>query len=1183
MTTTIGPATGGPAGIDPMARYEPSDGRAFMTGTQALVRLLVEQSRRDGAAGARAGVLVTGYQGSPLGVLDLELERNAAVLASHGIVHQPAVNEELAATALMGTQLVGVAGRLKTDRLVGMWYGKAPGLDRAGDAIRHANHIGCPPTGGVLAVVGDDAGAKSSTVPGASEATLAALQLPTLAPADPQDVIELGLHGYALSRLAGLWVGCKIATAVADGTQSVALAERPLPRPVTVEREGRPYVHTPAATLAGRSTMELERSLAYTRLEIARRYVTENRLNRAVVSGPADRIALVAAGKTWLDLRQALADLGLDDGELRRHGVRLVKLGAVYPLDRQGVRQLVGGLEEVLVVEEKRSFVEAQLRQLLYDLPDRPRVAGKQDHDGQVLLPANGELDPDRIAAAVAGVLERHHPVPAIARWREQRPPPRRTSLPLAVRTPFFCSGCPHNRSVKVPDGALVGGGIGCHGMAVLMKPAQVGRIMGLTQMGGEGAQWVGMAPFTEEGHIFQNLGDGTFFHSGSLAVRAAVASGANITYKILYNSAVAMTGGQAVAGSRSVGDLARMLLAEGARQVIVTSDDPKRTKATSRIPKGTPVWHRDRLAEAQERLAAVAGVTVLVHHQECAAEKRRKRKRRQAPDPVARAYVNQRLCEGCGDCGAKSNCLSVQSVETELGPKTHIHQPSCNKDYSCFDGDCPSFLSVIPSARSGPVAATAPTAGRLADLAPDDLPVPPLAARDHWTARFLGVGGTGVVTAAQVLATAAMLDGLEVRGLDQTGLAQKGGPVVSDLVVSGEPADVTNKLTGDSCDLYLGCDLVVAADPTNLAVADPDRTAAVASTALVPTGEMVGDAGATFPEVDRFVEVVAERSDRSRSVFLDAHRICETLFGGTELANTFLMGVAAQSGLLPVAPDVVEQALDRNGVAVATNLQAFRRGRQAVTDRAALEEAVAHLAEDGGRLDDEDRDGVDPRADERCHRAGLPDTGELGRLVRHRATDLFAYQDEAYAGRYVDAVAAVHRTEAARVPGHDELALAVARYLYKLMAYKDEYEVARLSLDPEVAEQVRREFGPDARYGVMLHPPILRAMGVHRKIRLERTARPTFRALRAMRTLRGTPFDPFGHTRVRRAERALVDEYRRLVDDLLGRLTAGNHADVVALASLPDVVRGYEEIKLRSIDDFRQQVSAAYQRLEGR
>ena len=1154
--------------VDLEAKYADSDGEAFMTGVQALVRLLIEQSRRDRADGSRAAALVSGYQGSPLGVVDLELGRNPTLLRDHGIVHQPAVNEELAATALLGSQLVGTSGTARFDRVVGMWYGKTPGLDRAADAIRHANHIGCPPSGGVLAVVGDDAAAKSSTLPGASEATLAALQIPTLYPADPSEVVELGLHGYTLSRLSGLWVGCKVATSVADGSQSVSLAATTPHRPVSVDLDGQPYVHSPSATLAGRSTLELERSLFYARLEIARRYVTENRINRIAVGGPRDTVGIISSGKTWLDVRQALSLLGLDDAELTRHGIRLIKLGAVYPLDGPGIRELTAGLRQVIVVEEKRAFIEAQLRELLYDDASRPMVLGKWDQHGQVLVPGNGELSPDGIAGILAAPLSSDHPIPSIRHWEERQDRGRLPiRVPLLVRTPFFCSGCPHNRSVKVPEGALVGAGIGCHGMAVLMKPAQVGTIMGLTQMGGEGAQWVGMAPFTAEEHIFQNLGDGTFFHSGSLALRAAVASAANITYKILFNSAVAMTGGQDVVGARSVADLARMLLAEGVGRVIVTSEEPKRL-AKSHLPSGVDLWHRDRLMEAQEVLSRQPGVTVLIHDQECAAEKRRKRKRGTLADPARRIFVNERICEGCGDCSVKSNSLSVQSVETEFGQKTHIHQPSCNKDYSCVDGDCPSFLSVIPAAGGARI-------GRPGRVGPDpisstELPTATRAPGSRWTVRLLGVGGTGVVTASQILGTAALADGLHIRGLDQTGLAQKGGPVLSDLVLADEPVDQGNKLTEGECDVYLGCDLVVAADPAYLAVADRGRTASIISTARVPTGDMVGEDRATFPEADQFVSAIRERSDDARSMFVDAHQICETLFEGTEFVNVFLLGVAVQTGALPVSTESIEHAIELNGVAAEKNLQAFRRGRQLVVDPGGLHDAVLASSRPVGPAAGPPEELVIAI----CGEVGLPVEGEVGTLVRHRIADLISYQHTTYARHYAEFVARVYESERHQVPGHDELTLAVARYLYKLMAYKDEYEVARLSLDPEVAQNVEQEFGGGARYAAMLHPPVLRAIGLRRKIRLQRSAVPVFTVLRAMRRVRGTPFDLFGYARVRRVERHLVGEYRVLVEQAMANLVPETHGAAVAIASLPDAVRGYESIKLQSVEEFRRQAA---------
>jgi indolepyruvate ferredoxin oxidoreductase len=877
----------------------------------------------------------------------------------------------------------------------------------------------------------------------------------------------------------------------------------------------------------------------------------------------------------------------LDDTQLHLNGIRLIKLDAIHPLDRTDVREFSRGLACLIVVEEKQSFIEAQIRDLLYDDASHPMIVGKFDSEGGILFPANGDLDVDRVAVALARVLSDRLPIPALEAWQEKN---RTCSAPseerprLIVRTPFFCSGCPHNRSVKVPDGALVGGGIGCHGMAVLMKPSQVGNIMGLTQMGGEGAQWVGMAPFTEQRHIFQNLGDGTFFHSGSLAVRAAVASGVNVTYKLLYNSAVAMTGGQKVVGSRSVGDISRMLLAEGVRRIIVTSDDPARTKATG-LPSEAEVWHRDRLLEAQEVLAAISGVTVLIHDQECAAEKRRKRKRGRAEDPARRIVINPRLCEGCGDCGTKSNCLSVQTVDTEFGPKAHIHQPSCNKDYSCVDGDCPSFVSVLPASAGSPLQSYGGDGGRgrgddgaggsrLEVLSAAGLPPPPVRHRDPWTIRLLGVGGTGVVTASQVLATAATIEGRHVRGSDQTGLSQKAGPVISDLSITETPVDGAHKLARGTCDLYLACDLVVGADPNLLDVADPARTAVVASSSVVPTGDMVGNTLSPLPDGDRLLESLKARSDPSSSVCLDAHHLCEVLFGGTEFVNTFLLGVAWQSGLIPVGSASIEAALQMNGVAVSTNMQAFRRGRQFAADRSSFESATTAIMgarEPSAGINDE----LSGLACTICAELGLPEDGGLAALVRHRTADLIGYQNAQYASEYAGFVAHVHRVEQSRVPGHDQLSIAVARYLYKLMAYKDEYEVARLSIDPDTIAFIQGEFEPTSRYSVLLHPPILRSLGLQKKIELQKTARPLFRVLRSMRRLRGTPLDPFGYAKVRKIERQLIAEYRTLIGDALGVLSSSNHGTAIALASLADVIRGYEGIKLASVEEFHRRAAA--------
>ena len=656
--------------------------------------------------------------------------------------------------------------------------------------------------------------------------------MPTLYPADPAEVVTLGLHGIALSRAAGLWAGLKIVTAVAEGAMTCMVGGFGSVLPYT-EIDGKPWRHKVTGHLLQPTLGLLERDLYRARLEIARRYAAANQLNQIPVRSAGDSIGLAASGKTWLDLRQALTALGLDDGALRRRGVRLLKLGMVWPLEPGIVREFAAGLREIVVVEEKRAFIETAFKDILYGVPGPPMVYGKRGPDGAALLAEHGELDPDAIAVALAGRLG----VPAPARR------PRRSSITLTLtpRTPYFCSGCPHNTSTKPAEGSLVGGGIGCHAMVLMMDPKQVGEVTGLTQMGGEGTQWIGMAPFVEARHLVQNLGDGTFHHSGSLAIRAAVASGVNITYKLLHNGTVAMTGGQDAVGALPVPRITRLLAAEGVARTIVTVDDPQRYRGVP-FPKGTEVWHRDRLAEAQRVLAAVPGVTVLIHDQACAAETRRKRKRGTAPTPATRIMINERVCEGCGDCGAKSNCVSVQPADTEFGRKTRIDQSSCNFDFSCVRGDCPSFLEVT----SGNV-----VRGAAEPLDAGEFPAPPAAGQRNVTLRIAGVGGTGVVTAAQILAVAAVIAGRHVRGMDQTGLAQKGGAVVSDLKITTEPVEAGARLARGECDLYLGADLLAAADAATLEVTDPERTVAVVSTTKVPTGHMVVDATASFPDVD--------------------------------------------------------------------------------------------------------------------------------------------------------------------------------------------------------------------------------------------------------------------------------------------------------------------------------------------
>ena len=1122
-------------------RYQRQDGTIYLTGIQALVRMLFDRARYDRERGAATACFVSGYEGSPLGGYDLELARQRALLDEYGIVHQPGLNEELAATSVSGSQLAGQVGDAKQDGVTGIWYGKAPGLDRATDALRHANMTGTSPAGGAVALVGDDPAAKSSTLPCSSEMALAGLMMPTFYPADAAEALVHGQHAIELSRASGLWSAMKVVTAMADGASTALVSPHwQAPDLSELPSAGQPgglraYAHRPQARLLGAELAELERSQQFTRLPIATEYIRRSGLN--VITGPRDaRIGLVAAGKTYLDLRQALTALGLTEADLERHGIRLLKLGVIYPVEPTIVAEFAGGLDEILVIEDKRAFVEDAVKSVLYGRANAPAVYGKRAPDGSPLFAPVGELDSD----AVADSLARHLTAAGIG--VTQRPPRERVMLPLAQRMPYFCSGCPHNSSTKVAPGTLVGAGIGCHAMVAFMAPEQVGDVIGLCQMGGEGAMWMGIAPFVTQRHLVQNLGDGTFAHSGSLAIRAAVASGANITFKLLRNSAVAMTGGQQAVGELPVDRLLTLLAAEGVRKVVVTTDDPARLKRQLGhrfINHGADIRHRDDLLDVQRELAAIDGVTVLVHDQECAAEKRRKRRRGKVAAPAQRAFINERVCEGCGDCGRASNCLSVQPVATEFGRKTRIHQSSCNLDFSCLNGDCPSFLSVTPAAATGRRPAVP------APLESTELAEPAqLFSPDGFTMRITGVGGTGVVTVAQILGTAFAADGRQVRSLDQTGLAQKGGAVVSDLSVAAGPAERSAKLGYGECDLYLGCDSLVATDGTQLRAASKDKTIAVVSTTEVPTGQMVTDVSQRFPAPGRVTAAIEERVRSAR--FLDASAIAKNLFGDEQFANMILVGAAYQAGALPVSAEAIEHAIRLNGVAADANIRAFRAGRTVPDGTPAV---------------------TAPEAD------AAPAEPSLADHVSRRVSELAAFQDRACADDYAAFVASVQAREAA-VTGGEELTRAVAQHLHKLTAYKDEYEVARLSLDPALDEAVRAQFGDGARYAYRLHPPVLRALGLKHKVSLGPWFRPAFATLVAMRRLRGTPLDPFGYTEVRRAERALITEYREVIGQLLAGLTPGNHGLAVEIAALPDMIRGYEHVKLATVRAYHEKLA---------
>ncbi|ADG78402.1 Pyruvate/ketoisovalerate oxidoreductase OS=Tsukamurella paurometabola (strain ATCC 8368 / DSM/ CCUG 35730 / CIP 100753 / JCM 10117 / KCTC 9821 / NBRC 16120/ NCIMB 702349 / NCTC 13040) OX=521096 GN=Tpau_1784 PE=4 SV=1 [Tsukamurella paurometabola] len=1142
-------------------RYTREQGTIYLTGIQALVRMVRDRARLDRRQNLTTGSFISGYEGSPLAGYDLEIAKRGKYLTEYDIVHRPGLNEELAATSVMGSQVAAQVGTLARglDGVVGYWYGKAPGLDRATDALRHANLIGTHASGGAVALVGDDPGAKSSTVPCASEMALADLYMPILYPADSQDILDLGVHAAIMSRVSGLWTSLKISAHVADGASCADVhPDRVLP----VYGDLGMSPHVPSGKLLGANLMELEQNQLTVRMPRATEYARINRLNRITVRSSDDRIGIVAAGKTYMDVRESLRLIGIDDAELNKLGIRILKMGMVYPFERQIMHEFIDGLDEVIVVEEKRDFLETMMRDILFRHPGAPNIVGKANEDGSTLFSRFGELDQDSVTRGLASRLARVHGVSAARDWLDRKAQQRtRIELPLAVRSPYFCSGCPHNTSTKVTDDTLVGAGIGCHAMVLLMDPQQVGDITGVTQMGGEGAQWVGMAPFLTEKHFVQNIGDGTFMHSGSLALRQSVASGERITYKLLFNGTVAMTGGQDPVGQMTLPQICALLQAERVTKIVVTSDDPKRT-AASGLPKGVQVRHREDMIEVQRELAELPGVTVLVHDQYCAAEKRRKRKRDKYPTPNQRVVINERICEGCGDCGVKSNCLSVHPVETEFGRKTRIDQSSCNLDFSCLKGDCPSFVTVTPGTQ-GKIRKSVP------DIGADDVPQPVKARResDGFAIRVTGIGGTGVVTVSQILATATVLDGHVARTVDMTGMAQKGGAVISDVKVSAGYVEQAAKVASGDCDVYLSCDGLVGVDPANLKVASPERTTSIVSTTKIPTGQMVIDTAVGYPDQGSIHAAIDQAS--LRSVYLDPGDLTLQLFGDEQYANMFMVGAAFQTGALPISSASIERAIGLNGVAVEKNLQAFRRGRQSVADPAAVTAAIdalhpmpapvalsAFATAQAGKLDGA--------------------SAEVLRQVALRVDELVAYQDQAYATRYADDVARVFRAEKAW--GSEDLTAAVAHNLHKLMAYKDEYEVARLSQDAEFAAQVADEFGADAKKAIRLHPPTLREMGLKNKLALGEWVNPGMKTLATMKRLRGTKLDPFGMTAMRRMERTLIAEYRALIGLMIaavegGRVTDEQREQVIALAELPDMVRGYEGVKTANVEKYRAAV----------
>jgi indolepyruvate ferredoxin oxidoreductase len=1141
-------------------KYTVERGRVFLTGTQALIRLLMLQRARDAAAGLNTAGFVSGYRGSPLGGLDQALARARAHLERSHIVFQPGVNEDLAATAVWGTQQVTMFPRAKYDGVFGMWYGKGPGVDRCGDVFKHANAAGTAPHGGVLVLAGDDHAAKSSTLPHQSEHIFKACLIPVLNPASVQDYLDLGLHGYAMSRYSGLWVAFKCVTDVVESGSSVEVD------PSRIQTRIPSDFVLPAGGLNIRwpdGILEQEARVLDYKVYAALAYARANGLDRIVWDSPKARLGIVTTGKSFGDTMQALADLGITREAARDIGLRVYKVGMSWPLEPTGARRFAEGLEEILVVEEKRQLIEYQIKEELYNWKEgvrAPRVVGKFDDSGEWsrsggqpagtwLLPAHYEHSPAMVARAVALRLRKLGMDAALgSQFRERLAfldfkekvlaKPRVT----AIRQPYFCSGCPHNTSTRVPEGSRATAGIGCHFMAVWMNR----NTATFTHMGGEGAPWIGQAPFTGEKHIFANLGDGTYFHSGLLAIRAAVAAKVSMTYKILYNDAVAMTGGQRHDGPLDPAMISRQIAAEGVKPIVVVTDEPEKYPHGTNWAPGVSVRHRDELDAVQRELREIPGVSALIYDQTCASEKRRRRKRNEFPDPARRVVINERVCEGCGDCSVKSNCLSVEPLETEFGRKRAINQSSCNKDYSCLKGFCPSFVTV----EGGQLRKGRKAAGDGDDFPP--LAEPGIAAAESaYGILVTGIGGTGVITIGQIIGMAAHLEGKGVSVLDMSGLAQKYGAVMSHVQVAATPGAIhAARLDTGGADLVLGCDLVVTASTESIAKMAPARTRAVVNATVTPTAEFVKNPDWQLPGSDLQADV---RDSCSDAAFVPATELATGLMGDAIATNMFVLGYAYQKGWVPLSGASLERAIELNGVAVEFNRKSFLWGRRAAADLERVRRIAAPAA-------------VIP-IDQHFSRS-------LDELVERRAKFLEQYQGKRYSERFRNLVERVTRVELDRT-GSTKLAEAVARSYHKLLAYKDEYEVARLHADGELRRKIEGMFEGDYRLVFHLAPPLLARVdpltGEPRKMRFGGWMLPVFRILRSLRFLRGTPLDPFGYTEERRMERALIGEYERTVEQLLKGLTPQNHALSVEIASLPEEMRGFGHIKKRNVEAARR------------
>jgi len=1131
------------------AKYTDVDGSVYMSGIQALVRLPMLQRERDRTAQLDTAGFISGYRGSPLGNYDDALEKAASHLSAHDIHFLPGVNEDIAATSLWGTQQVALSPKATKQGVFGIWYGKGPGVDRTMDVFKHANAAGTSEYGGVLAVMGDDHACKSSTLPHQSDHMAAAAHMPLLNPANVEELISFGLHGFALSRFSGCWVALKATTEIVESSAVVDMgtvySERSIPTDFSIPVGGL-GIRWPDAP------NDMEKRLHGARMEAVHAYARRNSIDKTILNNPHAKLAVITTGKAHGDLIDALADLDIDTEVAKDVGIAIYKIGMSWPLEPLGLLKFLGETRHIMVVEEKDAFIETQIASLLINR-DGYKLMGKKNLNGSMLLPSSGELEPSKIAAALVHCLDAAGA--DIAPFQEKLTEINSMSVLDTFsgkldRVPFFCSGCPHNTSTKVPEGSRAMAGIGCHGMAYSMPDRNTTFI---TQMGGEGASWIGQAPFTTEDHVFQNMGDGTYFHSGLMAIRAASAAGSNITYKILFNDAVAMTGGQSHDGPMNVPMIARQVAAEGAVRIAIVSDEPEKFGASVVFPEGATIHHRLELDAVQRQLREVKGLSVIIYDQTCAAEKRRRRKRKQYPDPPKRLFINDLVCEGCGDCSVKSNCIAVKPLETEFGRKRQIDQSDCNKDYSCLEGFCPSFITVKGGNVRRSVATSSGEAPSLNIPQPDIAPI-----NGTFNILVTGIGGTGVVTVGALIGMAAHLEGKFVTVLDNTGLAQKNGSVSSHIRLADEKGRLGSGRIGvGATDLLLACDLVVAGSDGIISRLSVERTTGVVNDDVTPTAAFVADGSIDLSaSPDR--RSIAKRT-RSDSEFLHATHIATRLMGDSIASNLFLMGFAWQRGRIPLSRDALQRAIELNGVAVKNSLAAFEWGRLAAHDMSAIEDVL------GGKKVSRDKDVEDVDA-----------------LISQRMNELVAYQDRNYADRYRNLIDCVRVAEMKIAAEPGELTRAVAWNFYKLLAYKDEYEVARLYTDGRFEKRIAEVFEGDYKIEFNMAPPLLAKSDPSNGLPRKRSFGPwmmlALRTLTKFRKLRGGVLDPFGYQAERRKERAMVYEYEQKITEICSQLDGNNYPNAIATARIPEGIAGYGYVKDRSIEKVEAEALASPQ-----